>query len=263
MAAPLIFRDRDFLLLWLSQVISQAGTRMFQIGLVWWILSSGSERAGLLLGIFMVVGALPPILAAKPIGKAVDRFSPRRILTVVDCLGLMIAVLLGFLFHGGVESVGLIMVAGFVFAILQAFIDPTLNKALPFLVARKDLESGVAFVASSLTLASFAGAVAGALVLESLGLVGVVLLNGATFLVSLVCDRIVRFGKRRAERERVTGTEALANVSLRSFFGERPLLQKLLAGFASVNFFWNPNFSRHSDLYENCPRRWCWYPERP
>jgi hypothetical protein len=46
-----IFRNRNFLLLWLSQVISQAGSKMFQIGIFWWILSKNENNSGMVVAI--------------------------------------------------------------------------------------------------------------------------------------------------------------------------------------------------------------------
>jgi len=49
----LILRNRNFLLVWLGQVLSQAGTRMYQIAIMWWMLTTmngkGSELAYFLI----------------------------------------------------------------------------------------------------------------------------------------------------------------------------------------------------------------------
>ncbi|MEK7745451.1 MAG: hypothetical protein AAB576_02185, partial [Elusimicrobiota bacterium] len=43
---PLLLRDRDMLLVWSGQSLSQAGTRLYQIALAWWIVSRGGGGQG-------------------------------------------------------------------------------------------------------------------------------------------------------------------------------------------------------------------------
>ena len=98
---PLVLRNRDFALLWLGQVLSQAGSRMYQIAILWWLLGrAGPEGGGLAVGTFLVLSALPSILLVGPIGRLVDRFPSRRILVVADVgagLVLVAVALMGML----------------------------------------------------------------------------------------------------------------------------------------------------------------------
>lgn len=35
---PLLLRNRNFALVWFGQVLSQGGSRIYQIGLLWWLV---------------------------------------------------------------------------------------------------------------------------------------------------------------------------------------------------------------------------------
>ena len=76
--------NRNLLLVWLGQCLSQAGTRMYQIALAWWIVSAGLSSAGIKMGIMLVLASLPGLLLVRPIGTLVERHSPKRILLAAD-----------------------------------------------------------------------------------------------------------------------------------------------------------------------------------
>ena len=157
MSRPLILRNRNFFLLWTSQVLSQAGNRMFQIAIIWWILSHFEKNSGTYLAIFMVLGSIPAIILAKKIGKTIDTYSSRRVLLTADTVGIIVSCVLLGIFTNQVLIVA-IFCSGLLFAICQGFIEPTLNKAVPELVSDDDVPSAVAFLSSTQTLANFAGA---------------------------------------------------------------------------------------------------------
>jgi len=76
--------NRRFLKLWLGQLFSQAGTRMYQIAVMWWILSKHLENGGKFAGIFMLLVSLPSIFRKKKITQTIDRFSALKILITAD-----------------------------------------------------------------------------------------------------------------------------------------------------------------------------------
>lgn len=237
MSKPLVLRHRDFFLLWTSQVLSQAGNRMFQIAVAWWILSNISESSGTYLAIFMVLGSLPSIFLVKWIGRVIDRNPSRRVLLTNDTLGITLTLILTFIFSHQVH-IAAILASGLLFALFQGMIEPTLNKAVPELVEEQDISSAVAFLSSTQTLANFFGAVMGAVLIDQVGLIGITLINGSSYLVSAVCDGIIRFDRTKAEssgakadNEKAEGWKILEG---------KPLIKKILLTFGCVNFFGTP-----------------------
>jgi len=217
----LVLRNRDFALLWLGQVFSQAGSRMYQIAILWWLLgAAGEAAAGRTVGIFLVLSALPSILFVGPIGRRIDRSSSRRVLVTADgCAAVVIGLVTAALYRGALTTAAA-YAAGFAVALAQAFIDPTLNKAVPELVDPDDIEAGVAFQTSTQSLANFGGAVAGAMLVDVLGIPGVALVNASSYVVSATCasrrsrERANRRSRRteRTQIARATPNEAMTPV---------------------------------------------------
>ncbi|MDD5656676.1 MAG: MFS transporter [Elusimicrobia bacterium] len=228
---PVVLRNRNLFLIWSGQVLSQTGTRMYQIALAWWIVTSGG--GGKEVGLFMVAGALPALLFVRLIGRTVDRHSSRRVLVACDLAAGAVAAAVALLFASSrLDLVGACW-AGFGLALAQAFFDPALNKAVAQAAAPEDLEAAVAFQSSTQSLASFAGAMAGALLIDRIGIFGVIALNAASFLASAASNALLRLAPAAGSgaREGTSSWEAL---------DAAPGLKPVLFGFGCVNFFLTP-----------------------
>jgi len=236
---PLLFRNRNFALLWLGQILSQSGTRMYQIAILWWLITTAQENSGQRVGLFMVCAALPALIFVKKIGHFVDRGNFRRILMGCDALGsLMTLSLLVYLSLTLPGSIAIIYVAGFVLSLLQAITDPTLYKSVPELVEPVDAEPAVALISSTQSFASFAGAICGAFFIEKVGMLGVIFINGLSYLLCLVTSYLIQVKARESEAGSSDSSQAMDSAWHR--LKSRPLLKRVLLGFGVVNFFLSP-----------------------
>lgn len=231
-----LFRNPDFFLVWLGQVCSQAGGRMYQIAMVWWILGAGLGAAGKAVGFFMVMAALPSILFVKPIGRRIDRLRSQRILVSCDLLAAATVALVATLLAKGLLHLPVAFAAGFVAACLQAFIDPTLNKSVAEVAHPEDVESAVGLLASTQSLANFAGAVAGAILIGHFGIAGTALLSAGGYLISSSASALARF---RYAKPGASGPDS-GDLSGWAVLARYPFLKKVLIGFGLVNFFATP-----------------------
>lgn len=241
---PLVLRNRNFLLLWGGQVFSQAGTRIYQIAMLWWILGRSAGSGGRETGLFLVIGALPGILLVKTIGHTVDRLRTKSLLVVCDLTALVVTLAVTALLWRDQLPLWGAFLAGFVLALLQAFLDPTMSKAVPELVEPEDIEAGVAFQTSTQSLANFGGAVAGAVLINVLGIPGVALVNAVSYLVSTVCSASLEIKESAPAPAAATtngpGFEPVTTRMTWSGLAAYPVVRGVLAASAAVNFFATP-----------------------
>jgi predicted MFS family arabinose efflux permease len=231
-----ILRNPSFLKLWTGQVLSQSCGRMFQITLVWWILQNYKDSSGKLIGAFMVMAALPALILAKKIGERIDRGVSRQILIQSDLLAFVtLLVVAGFLFQGYM-NVPLLLVFALLMSSFQAFIDPTLNKAVAEVVQKNDVEEGVGFLSATQSIASFSGAILGAALIDRLGIPGTILLSSSGYLLSSIATYFAEFQPLKADDSQANQDPAAGWAILR----DQPLLKAILMGFALVNFFATP-----------------------
>ncbi len=236
MKKPLILRNRDILFIWLGQLLSQGGIRMMQIALVWWIVSAGGTHSGRDVGLFMIMGALPSLLLVKFIGDFVDRHRSKPILIGCDLLAGAASLAVAAALILGSLNLYSAMLGGFIIALFQAFFNPTLNRAVAEACDPADIESAVALQTSTQSLASFGGAMAGALLIDRLGIPGVVILNAVSYLVSAALNAllVLPHASPKADPSQPRGPSGWEIIS------GMPLVKRVLLGFGAVNFFLSP-----------------------
>lgn len=223
-------RSPQFLKLWAGQILSQSCGRMYQIAMVWWVLSKFSS--GKYVGLFMVVAAIPSLLFLKKIGTRVDASPSRKVLVTADALAALTLVVAAGLLSWG--HMGVVLALGFTSATLQAFIDPTLNKAVAEVVAPEDVEQAAGLLSSTQSIASFSGAIFGAILIDHLGVQGTILLGSSGYFVSSLLSAWTQF---HAVPKAAVASETASGLSLLNPY---PSLKKILLGFAAVNFFATP-----------------------
>ncbi|MGW6933969.1 MFS transporter [Lentzea sp. NPDC054927] len=220
---------RDFRLVWLGQVLSQGGTRLYQIALLWWLLEQmPASSRGLAAGAFLVVGVLPSLTLVGYIGRVISRVPARTVLLRAEAVAFLAVSSLVLL---GDPPVWSVYVVGLVLATCQAFFDPTLMKALPELVSPADVPRAVSYGSSTQPVANFAGAAFGAVLLASVGFSGAVVVNALTYLISVFCLLLARF-------ESVPGVPGERGTW--AFLGTLPGVKPVMLVFAGVNFFSTP-----------------------
>jgi MFS family permease len=78
-----LWRDRDFLLLWSGQAVSNIGTQVSQLAfpLVVLFLTHSPVQAG----VMGALHALPSVLLSLPAGALIDRWDRKRVMVLCDC----------------------------------------------------------------------------------------------------------------------------------------------------------------------------------
>jgi MFS family permease len=221
-------------LVWLGQALSQMGTRMYQIALIWWLAVHAGAAGGRAAGLFMVASALPSLLLVKAIGRIIDRGPVRPVLVRCDLLSALVVSCVAAALRYGLLGIASACFAGLAVAALAACFDPALNKAVAELAPPDELPEAVAWQSSTQSLASFAGAMAGAVLIDRIGLTGVAVVNAASFLVSAACNAVLPL---RAAAAGKTHAPARAGWAILSC---APALKRVLIGFGFVNFFMTP-----------------------
>src|SRR5688572_16340168 len=187
----MLWRNTDFLKLWLGQTVSLAGTMVggFALPLVA-VLTL--EATPLQLGLLRTFDVVPAILVGLFAGVWVDRLRRRPIMVWVDIgraivlLSIPVAALLGQL---RMEQLYAVAVA---VGVLTLLFDVAYRSYLPTLVSREALVEGNARISASNSVVEAAGfGVAGVLV-QWLSAPIAILVDAASFLLSALSLRLIR-----------------------------------------------------------------------
>ncbi|MCM8794591.1 MAG: MFS transporter [Candidatus Omnitrophica bacterium] len=176
-----LLKERNFRLLWLGQICSQFGDRLTQLVLVA-VVASQAAGSTLTLAKVMAVTSLPGLLINPFAGVYVDRWDRKQTMIICDLIRAGTIAGLPWL-AGHSSSIPLYAGVFFLFSVAVFFV-PARLAMIPAVVASKDLARANALFISSGMIGSALILLAGALLVEWLGVARSCWINGACYLAS-------------------------------------------------------------------------------
>jgi len=164
---PPAFKHRRFVLLWLSMMISTAGSQM-QLWALFWHLRTLSDQPIVVSGIG-VARFLPILILSLLGGLVADMYSRRKVLFISQVTMTVISATFGFLTYFNVIEVWHMYVLTAVQAAALAFDMPARQALVPNLVPREDLPSAFSLNSMSFNIGSVAGPALSGLVIAGMG----------------------------------------------------------------------------------------------
>jgi len=204
--APLPDRlwNRNFLLLWQGQTVSQLGNQAFQIGMMSWLLKATGSAS--LMGLIMFTALLPGVVLGPVGGTFADRHSRIRIALICDLLsGAAVLGLTFLMFQPSVERlepaavrmiIALLFVVSALVGILRAFFTPALSAAIPDLVPREKIPAANSLNQMSVQSSNLLGQALGGVLFQALGAAFLYLIDGLSFLFAGLCAALIRLPPR-------------------------------------------------------------------
>lgn len=194
-----ILKNRNFLFLWLGQIISQFGERLAQmalIGLVYHYYSASSIQLAKVLSFTI----LPVFLFGPVAGVYVDRWDRRRTMFICDFLRAALVLLIPILlFFKG--SLSLIYILIFLIFSVGRFFIPAKLSIVPDLVKKENLLIANSLISTTAMIAAILGFGIGGLIVEWLGVNVGFGLNALGFFISGMF--IFSIGQRKAVHIRI------------------------------------------------------------
>ena len=233
-----LWRNADFMRLWLGQTISKFGSHITGVAFpltALLLLGAGPAEMGLLTA----VGAAPVLVVGLVAGVWVDRLRRRPILIAAD-LGraALLLTVPSAAFLGALRMEQLYVVAALT-GVLNVFFDVADQSFLPALVRREDLVEGNSKLGTSDSLAEIAGPSLGGVLVQILTAPFAILLDALSFLLSaLFLSRITTAEppptpvaeRRHLRHEMAEGIQAVIH---------NPVLRALAGAAATFTFFGN------------------------
>ncbi|MEG2067933.1 MAG: MFS transporter [Tannerellaceae bacterium] len=183
--------NKSYSLLWLGQLVSQVGNRIYLMALAWYFVSVLDSKDGLFL--MFIISSLPSLLLGVLVGPLVERWNKKHIIIVCDLISVGLTGLLAWMVYEKMETRALIYAICFLLNTVNLFFSPSVNSILPVIIRGDQLQKGMAYMKMITFLGQIMGAaVGGALV----GLVGVyltILINAVSFLISAFAELFIEY----------------------------------------------------------------------
>ena len=254
---PTALRNKDFLLLWLGQLVSQMGDRVHAIALMWWVLEKTGSAA--LMGTVLIAATVPAVVLGPLAGGYVDRWNRKAVIVGADFLRGGLVVVVAVLAIRGQLEIWQILAATTVMSAAAVFFGPAVNATIPNLVRRSEITRANSLSQIVTQSTGIAGPALGGLLVALWGVGGVFLLNGISFLLSGVSELFIsvprtegggavrkhilseladgfRFVRRQATVFGMLRTAAVLNFFTAPFAFLLPIAVKDLLGRGSAEF---------------------------
>lgn len=238
--------NRNYSLLFQGQLVSRLGSQVYAIAMVLWIKDATGSAT--LMGLLMMVSAIPGVLLSPMGGAIADRFSRRMILVISDLTRGLAMLIVAALIYTMADSVNLLLTTLFVVAIITgtvtAFFRPAISAAIPDLVPKDRVVTANSLGQLSLQLSVFFGQGLGGTLFRLLGAPFLFLINGVSFLYASLSESLIKMPEVAPKEELSLKEHWDAFVlDLKEGFRyawNRPGLRELVFISAVINFFTIP-----------------------
>jgi MFS family permease len=233
---PRLYRNRDFVLLWTGQSVSELGSAVTWLALplvAVLVLHASPVQVGLVTA----AGTVAWLVIGLPAGVWADRLPRRALLLGTDAARalLMASIPLAWSLHR--LSVGYLVLVAFAVGLLSVLFDVTYPAYLPSVVERRDLVAGNGALAASESAANVVGPGLGGALVQLAGAPVALLADAASFAVSAVGLALMRSGGDGHVPASTAGRRLLPEVAegLR-YVRTHPLARSVAAAGTLANF---------------------------
>jgi MFS family permease len=233
-----VFKRRDFVLMWIAQLVSTAGSALTDLAAGIFVYQQ--TGSALLVGVTLMATAVPSLIVGLIAGVFVDRWDRRRVMMASNLLQAVVVAAIPFVLGANVVLLFALLLVN---AGVKQFFDPAYEALIPEIASDEELTAANAF----LQIASFGSTAigfAGAGLLASIDIKLAFWIDALTFLVSAVCIFLIRTRvKSEAPAEETSVGVVVANlkIGIRTIV-EIPMLRSLFLLGAPVFFafgLWN------------------------
>jgi MFS family permease len=182
-------RNRDFMILWSSQVVSTVGTRVSSIAYPLLVLAL--TRSPALAGLVAFAQTLPYLLVSLPAGALVDRWDRKRLMIACEAGRAVALGSVAFALAIDRITVAQLVLVAFVEGTLFVFFDIAEGAALPQLVAAEQLPAAQAQNQARMQGADLVGQPLGGLLFAASRLLPF-LVDAISYAVSVVALLLIR-----------------------------------------------------------------------
>ncbi|HMN59163.1 MAG TPA: MFS transporter, partial [Anaerolinea sp.] len=129
-----LFRNRNFLALWIGQMISFVGDYFVMLAVP--IAINRLTGSAMMVGLSFIAAAIPALLLGPVAGVFIDRWDRRKVMIISDGMRALLVLLM--LLVRSADQVWIFYLANFLVACTSQFFMPARNAVLPLVVADRD-----------------------------------------------------------------------------------------------------------------------------
>lgn len=150
-----VLKNRNFVLLWLAQLISLTIMNAANFGII--VLVNDTTHSVLLAGLAIIAFTLPALPFSAVAGVAVDRLSKRKVLWISNVLRAVTMFLIVVSLLSSRNTLWPLFVLTFMASLIGQFFTPAEGAAIPLLVGERELMPALSLFNITMTLSQAIG----------------------------------------------------------------------------------------------------------
>ncbi|RDI45756.1 MFS transporter [Falsibacillus pallidus] len=232
-----LWKNRDFLLLWVGNTVSVFGNRLYMIALMWYIAEkTGSSVA---LGLSVLCFTIPTVIFSPIAGVLSDRNLKKQLLISTDLLNGVLMIGMSLLILAESFPLAWLYVLMILSSSVSAFFSPAISSTVPLIVPQDQLAKANSLTQMTTQMSNILGPAIGGALIAFTDMWILFLINGVSFILSALSESFIRIPildlKNRQSKFMEQFKEGLQYIW---HFG--PLLHLIAVGGILINFFLAP-----------------------
>ena len=241
--------NRNFILLWQGQSVSQIGNQVAMVVVLFWLKQNTGSAT--IVGLMMMASVFPSIILGPIAGTFADYYPRQKIIVYSDIIsGLVILSVTGIIFLVP-DSVNIVIIALLIgcslVSLVSSFLRPAISASIPDIVPRSQVAQANSLNEASAQIATFIGYGLGGVLFQLLGTPLLLLINGLTYIASAISESFIQIPQIISPSS-MGWKQAFRNFQFEIVKGlhyvwHKPGMKELFLAAASLNFWAVPIFT--------------------
>lgn len=240
-----IFMNKNFMLLLIGQIVSNLGNALHSVAVIWYILNLvGENKSGIFISVFTMCILIPIVVFGPISGVYVDKLDRKKIIFGTDLIRGSLILILGILTLLNIFPLIALFVITSLSSLLGTFFNSAVDSSIPNIVDEDNLMTANSANGISRQLVFIIGAAAAGLLYYSIGIVGIFIVNGLSFILSGISEMFIYLPPTKKDSEDHDTESFWENFkSGIQYVKGQKLIMKLMGFFLVLNFLFNPIFT--------------------
>jgi MFS family permease len=180
----MLLKDRNFLVLWLGQLVSIFGNRFSELAIPWIVLQV--TESPMKAGIVAISTQLAPLVFSIPAGVWIESLPKKKVAMISELVRtLTMTALVVFIFFG-IFNIWVISSLLFFIGLAGLFFRISINSMLPVIVKRGDLVDAHNYLEGADAISTFVGPILAGTLFILVGAAWTLAIDAVSFLLSLI-----------------------------------------------------------------------------
>src|SRR5450759_75064 len=181
---------RNFLIIWLGELISTVGSGLTSFGLGVWMF----EKTGMATSFALTVlcAYLPSVIISPFAGVLIDRWNRRRVMIIADTGDAFVTLAVAFLFFTGHLEIWYVYIIVAISAIFSTFQELSYTAGVTMLVPKKDLVRSGGLMQMGQAVQTVISPLMAGLLYATIGLSGIILIDFVTYFFAIIALLLIQ-----------------------------------------------------------------------